>query len=179
TDLLMRPIAGIPLLMRTVLTAARAGATDVLLVVPAARSYQLLHSLVERISKRGIRIELLRVTDFHPDAWSSWIILRRHLKEEFLWLPWNWTTTKNSLSRLPLVNIDTVDWSKPAYTTLHEVYRNGISLSQSEDTAGGLAVNSPESVTAAERFLVANSGKISDGIHTSFNRRLCRPFVRL
>src|SRR4030095_2444301 len=24
-----------------------------------------------------------------------------------------------------------------------------------------------------------NSGKISDGIHTSFNRRLCRPFVRL
>jgi phosphatidylglycerophosphate synthase len=179
TDLLMRPIAGIPLLMRTVLTAARAGATDVLLVVPAARSYQLLHSLVERISQRGIRIELLRVSDFHPDAWSSWIILRRHLKEEFLWLPWNWTTTKNSLSRLPLVNIDTVDWSKPAYTTLHEVYRNGISLSQSEDTAGGLAVNSPESVTAAERFLVANSGKISDGIHTSFNRRLCRPFVRL
>jgi hypothetical protein len=39
-------------------------------------------------------------------------------------------------------------------------------------------VASPESVEAAERFLVANSGKVLDGIHTSFNRRLCRPFVR-
>jgi hypothetical protein len=97
TDLLMRPIAGIPLLMRTVLTAARAGATDVLLIVPAARSHQFLHSLVERIAQRGIRIEVLRVSDFRPDAWSSWIILRQHLKE-FFWLPWNWTTTKNSLS---------------------------------------------------------------------------------
>ena len=40
-------------------------------------------------------------------------------------------------------------------------------------------VTSPESVVMAERFLVANSGKVSDGIHTSFNRRLCWPFVRL
>jgi phosphatidylglycerophosphate synthase len=32
---------------------------------------------------------------------------------------------------------------------------------------------------AAERFLVVHSGKVLDGIHTSFNRRLCWPFVRL
>ena len=40
-------------------------------------------------------------------------------------------------------------------------------------------VTSPESAVTAERFVAANSGKVLDGIHTSFNRRLCRPFVRL
>jgi phosphatidylglycerophosphate synthase len=39
-------------------------------------------------------------------------------------------------------------------------------------------VLSEESVKAAERWLVANSGKPLDGIYTSFNRRLCRPVVR-
>ena len=34
-------------------------------------------------------------------------------------------------------------------------------------------------VRIAERSLAANSGKPLDGIYTSFNRRLCRPFVRL
>ena len=179
TDLLMRPIAGIPLLMRTILTAARAGANDVLLIVPAAMSDRFQQRLVAQISRRRVRIELLQVSEFDPDAWSSWIILRRHLEKEFLWLPWNWTTTKNFLSQLQLVNIDTVDWSKPAYTTLHEVSRNRISSSRSENSGGGVAVISPESAVAAERFVVAKSGKISDGIHTSINRRLCRPFVRI
>jgi phosphatidylglycerophosphate synthase len=178
TDLLMRPIAGIPLLVRTVLSAARAGASDALLVVPAAMSGRLQHMLVRRLSQKGIRIELILISEFHPEAWSSWIILRRHLKEKFLWLPWNWVTTKNFLSQLPLVNIDAVDWSKPAHTTLHELYRTEIPSSHSEKSAG-VAVNSSESAAAAERFLVANSGKVSDGIHTSFNRRLCRPFLRI
>ena len=178
TDLLMRPIAGIPLLVRAVLSAVRAGASDVLLVVPAAISGRLQHMLVSRLSQKGVRIELILVSEFHPEAWSSWIILRRHLKEEFLWLPWNWVTTKNFLSQLPLVNIDAVDWSKPAHTSLHELYRTEISSPHSEKSAG-VAVNSSESAAAAERFLVANSGKVSDGIHTSFNRRLCRPFVRI
>src|SRR4030095_5532886 len=179
TDMLMRPIAGIPLLTRTVLAAARAGANDVLLVVPAAMSDRFQRQLVEEVSQRGVRIELLLVSEFHPNAWSSWIILRRYLKEEFLWLPWNWVTTKNFLSDLPLVYIETVDWSKPAYTTLHEIYRKGISSGRSTKSGEGVAVTSTESAAAAERFLVANSGKTSDGIHTFFNRRLCRPFVRM
>src|SRR4029077_18425681 len=49
----------------------------------------------------------------------------------------------------------------------------------SDQSRGGVAVNSEESAVIAEHFLVANSGKISDGIHTSFNRRLCRPLVQL
>lgn len=43
----------------------------------------------------------------------------------------------------------------------------------------GIPVTSETTVRTAERFLVANSGKPLDGIYSSFNRRLCRPFVRL
>src|SRR5215510_3196636 len=179
TDLLMRPIGGIPLLMRTVLTAARAGATDFLLVVPPAMSDRFQQKLVQTISQEGVQVDLIQISDFAPEAYSTWMMLRRHLKDEFVWLPWNWVTTKSFLSQLPLLNIDTVDWSKPAYTSLREIYRNEASSAPFAESGGGVAVNSAESAVAAERFLVANSGKASDGFHTSFNRRLCRPFVRL
>jgi len=178
-EMLMQAVAGVPLLVRTVLTAARVGANDVLLIVPASISDRSVQKLVEYISHRGVRLEVIQVSEFHPKAWSSWIILKRHLKDEFLWLPWNWVTTKNVLSQLPAVDIDSVDWSKAARTTLHDLYCNRTLSSHSEKSATGVAVDSAESTLAAEQFLVANSGKASDGIHTSFNRKLCRPFVRL
>jgi len=179
TKMLMRPIAGVPLLIRTVLTAVRAGASEVLLVVPTAISELSLQKFLERISQRGIRIEAIQISDFDPQRYTSWIALKEHLKDEFLWLPWNWVTTKNLISKLPLVDIASVDWSKAAYTTLPEVDRDLASSALSPRSALGVAVTSSATVVAAERFLVANSGKVSDGIHTSFNRRLCRPFVRL
>jgi len=179
TEMLMRPVAGVPLLMRTVLTAVRTGASDVLLLVPSGMSDRFLQKLVQQISQRGVRIELIRISEFDPQAWSSWIILSQHLKDEFLWLPWNWITTKNFLSQLPLVDINSVDWNKAACTTLRDVDRHRDPSALSPRNAGGVAVTSSESALAAERFLVANSGKVSDGIHTSFNRRLCQPFVRL
>ena len=178
TKMLMRPIAGVPLLIRTVLTAVRAGASEVLLVVPTAISELSLQKFLERISQRGIRIEAIQISDFDPQRYTSWIALKGHLKDEFLWLPWNWVTTKNLISKLPLV-VESVDWTKAAYTTLPEVDRDRASSALSPRSAGGVAVTSSATVVAAERFLVANSGKVSDGIHTSFNRRLCRPFVRL
>src|SRR5246500_2077872 len=179
TELLMRPVAGVPLLIRTVLTAARAGASDVLLVVPPAISARLLQKLLETISRQEVRVELIQISEFDPQGHSSWIILKRHLKDRFLWLPWNWITTKGFLSQLALVVIGSVDWSKAAYATVHEVDRDPASSALSPRGAGGVAVTSPETAVAAERFLVANSGKVLDGIHTSFNRRLCWPFVRL
>jgi phosphatidylglycerophosphate synthase len=179
TELLMRPVAGVPLLIRSVLTVARAGASDVLLVVPAAMSTRLLQKLLETVSRQEVRVELIQISEFDPQRRSSWIILKRHLKDEFLWLPWNWITTKNFVSQLPLIDIGSVDWSKAAYATVHEVDREGASSALPTRSAGGVAVTSPESATRAERFLVAHSGKVTDGIHSSFNRRLCRPFVRM
>jgi phosphatidylglycerophosphate synthase len=178
TEMLMRPVAGVPLLVRTVLTAARAGASEVLLVVPPALSYRFLQQFLATISQRGVRIEVIQIGGFEPQGYSSWIILKRHLQDKFLWLPWNFVTTKNLLSQLAPGDMGPVDWSNAACITLHEVDRDSASSALPPRTTGGVAVTSPESAAAAEKFLVANSGKLLDGIHTSFNRWLCRPFVR-
>jgi len=178
-QMLMRQVAGVPLLMRVALTAARAGANEVLLICPAAFSDRLVRRFITELTLRGVEVTSIRVAEFDPRAWSSWVILEPFLQKQFVWLPWNWITIKQSIMQLPLVKLEFVDWNKPAFTTLHEVDLNIASKVHTPRSAGGIAVTSRESATAAERFLIANSGKVSDGIHTSFNRRLCRPFVRL
>jgi len=177
SDLLMRPIAGVPLLMRTMQTASRAGADEILLICSTRLGEKLVHRFTDEANQRKVRVNLIQAKTFDPKALSSWAILNSSLKDSFLWLPWNWVTTKQFLTNLPLVEVPLVDWAKPAYTTLHEVIRDNASLTLPYPE--GVAVTSPESVVVAERFLVAHSGKVLDGIHTSFNRRLCRPFVRL
>jgi phosphatidylglycerophosphate synthase len=176
-ELLLRPIAGVPLVIRTVLTAARVGGNDILLICPAALSEQLIQQLVGSTAQFGIHISVVQLQDFDPRPSSGWWALRPHLHQQFLWVPWNWITTKQSLAKLLLVDIRSVDWSKPAYTRFHEVTRDDFSSALLHPE--GVAVTSPESAASAERFLVAHSGKVLDGIHTSFNRRLCRPFVRM
>jgi phosphatidylglycerophosphate synthase len=179
TEMLMRPIAGVPLLLRTVLTAARAGGDQILLICPVPLSDRILQRFTAELTLRGVEVITLCVRDFNPRAWSVWVILRPYLEKQFVWLPWNWVTIKQSIMQLPLVKFEFVDWSKPAFTTLQEVDREIASKVRSPRIAGGIAITSSESVAAAERFLVANSRKVSYGFHASFNRQLCRPFVRL
>src|SRR5262249_10227118 len=124
-----------------------------------------------------IRVKVIRVRNFDPEARGSWAILKSYLRDPFLWLPWNWVTTRQCLTRLPQLTFSSVDWSKPAYTTMNEVICDDVSSTLPD--IEGVAVTSPGTAALAERFLVANAGKVLDGIHTSFNRRLCRPFVRL
>jgi phosphatidylglycerophosphate synthase len=177
-ELLMQPVGGIPLLLRTMLTAARAGADDVVLICPGGVADGVTQQFLQDVRTRhGLEIKVVHVREFEPGASSSWTGLNRHVNDGFLWLPWNWVTTKKFLTNLPLVDVNSVDWTRPAYVTLYEVNRDKTSsylLPPSE----GIAVTSPENIASAERFLVAHSGKALDGIHTSFNRRLCRPSVR-
>ena len=179
TQMLMRPVAGVPLLVRTALTAVRAGADKVLLILPASFSGRLLQRITSELTYRGVEVTTLWLAEFDPRGGPGWLIVRPHLENQFVWLPWNWVTIKQSIMQLPLVKLAFVDWNKPAFTTLHEVDRNIASKVRAPRSAGGIAVTSRASLAAAERFLVATSGKVSDGIHTSFNRRLCRPFVRV
>jgi len=179
TQMLMRPVAGVPLLMRTALTAVRAGASQVLLICPVGLSDRLLQRFMTELRRRGVQVTTIPVAEFDPRARSSWAILKPLLERQFVWLPWNWVTIKHSIVQLPFVKLEFVDWNKPAFTTFEEVDREIASTVRAPRSAGGIAVTSPESAAAAERFLIANSGKVSDGIHTSFNRRLCRPLVRL
>jgi len=65
----------------------------------------------------------------------------------------------------------------PGWVSRNTVAFGRIFQPQPKPLPEGIAVTSDETA-AAERFLVARSGKVSDGIHSSFNRRLCRPAVR-
>ncbi len=178
TELLMRPVAGVPLLKRIVLTASRAGASDILLICPEALGHALPQEFLQGVFPYGSRIRVIQFDKFNPRDSSSWAKMEAHLDDQFLWIPWNWVTTKQFLTNLQLQNTASVDWETPARISLHEIRDHATSILPSPDIEG-VRVTSPESIARAERFLVAHSGKVLDGIHTSFNRRLCRPFVRL
>ncbi len=47
SELIMPPVAGVPLLMRTLITASRAAADDILLIRPAALSNELVRKFLE------------------------------------------------------------------------------------------------------------------------------------
>src|SRR5579863_8360464 len=127
SDQLLRRIAGVPIVMRSLLTAARAGANDILLICPAALSEQIVRQLMGSPVQYGIHIRVIQLADFDPRASSGWCVLKPHLHQQFLWVPWNWVTTKQFLAQVPLAQFHSVNWSKPAYTTFHEVSRDNAS----------------------------------------------------
>jgi Phosphatidylglycerophosphate synthase len=177
--LLMQPIAGVPLLKRTILTASRAGASDILLIYPSAPGPQLLKKFSQTVFEYGTRIRVIQLDEFNPRDFSTWAKLEAELNDKFIWIPWNWVTTKQFLMNLPLLTRTSVDWAEPANISLRNIVYDTTAFTLSVPQTDGVRVTSPESIVLAERFLVAHSGKVLDGIHTSFNRRLCRPFVRL
>jgi phosphatidylglycerophosphate synthase len=180
-ELLMSPVAGVPLLKRVILTATRAGATEIVLICPEALSRVVSQGFLQEVSRSEsrIRIRLIASDKINPQDFSSWARLQEHLEDQFVWIPWNWITTKQFLRDLPLVSMVSVDWAKPAHISLHEPVPDQTLSTPPSSRTDGVKVTSLESIPIAERFLVAHSGKVLDGIHTSFNRRLCRPFVRL
>jgi phosphatidylglycerophosphate synthase len=175
-ELLMQKICGVPLLIRTAITAARSGANEILLFLPETLTDELIQDCTQGALQYGVHINVARVNDFGTQSPSSWTRLKPNVHDVFLWVPWNWVTNKQSLTGLPLVSMHSVDWNRPTYVTVDQ---GSTDNAFPQNAAEGVAVTSPQSAAAAERFLIARSGKVLDGIHSSFNRRLCRPFVRL
>jgi len=178
-ELLMHPVAGVPLLKRIVLTANRARATEIVLICPEYLNQALLKNSSEEVFQYGSRISVIQLENFDPRDSSNWARLDAYLNDQFLWIPWNWVTTKQFLTNLPLLTMASVDWAKPAHISMQDIVQvHSISTTPLPQT-DGVRVTALENIASAEGFLVAHSGKVLDGIHTSFNRRLCRPFVRL
>ena len=178
-ELLMHPVAGVPLLKRIVLTANRARATEIVLICPEYLNQALLKNFSEEVFQYGSRISVIQLENFDPRDSSNWARLDAYLNDQFLWIPWNWVTTKQFLTNLPLLTMASVDWAKPAHISMQDIVQvHSISTTPLPQT-DGVRVTALENIASAEGFLVAHSGKVLDGIHTSFNRRLCRPFVRL
>jgi phosphatidylglycerophosphate synthase len=122
-------------------------------------------------------VTLVSEEGFDPSNSANWEKLRPELSTEFLWLPWNWVTAKQYLSGVERMPISLADWSKPVL--IDASAKSGRESATLPDRSPeGVAVISPATARQAERFLVARSGKVLDGIHTGFNRYLCRPVVR-
>jgi len=121
TELLTRQVAGVPLLKRVILTASRAGATDILLISREALGHVMPEIFSKEILPSGSRIRVIQFSRFDPLDPSSWAKLETYLNQQFLWIPWNWVTTKQFLKNLPLRNPASVDWAKHAHISLHEV----------------------------------------------------------
>ena len=176
---LKRTVCGVPLLARTLATAQSAGASDVLLVWPWSMPEELAEELLEfPVLRKAGTLRIVYVQSFDPEARSSWKNLQQHLEDRFVWLPWNWVTYRRALANLPELQQSPAGWAAPRWVSQSGVVSGSTLDPQTGPVPEGIAVFSDESAAAAERFLVAHSGKASDGIHTSFNRRLCRPVVR-
>ncbi len=177
-QLLFREVGGVPLLIRAIATATRAGADEVLLIFPGFIPSEIVKLVREnKILSAGTLIECLSVSGFDPASTSGWQQISSRLQDEFFWIPWNWVTNKHALLRLPALAQKPESWKESARLKRAAVLSFGEPVPRTENSEG-IAVRSAHSMKAAERWLVANSGKPLDGIYTTFNRKLCRPVVR-
>jgi hypothetical protein len=121
---LARLISGVPLLVRTLATAQRAGADEILLLAPKSMSLVMANAFIEYPSLRnkgGIR--LVQVKSLNPDEPSDWLELQHRLEEHFIWLPWNWVTDGCLLANLPKCAQWGNNWTAPRWVSKTAVTR--------------------------------------------------------
>src|SRR6202044_3634061 len=90
---LTREIAGVPLLIRVVATAMRAGVDSLLVILPPDVDQSIWDRCEASPLLRGLQTGCL-VRWFDPRRPDHWDALAVSLQEQFLWLPWNWVTHK-------------------------------------------------------------------------------------
>jgi phosphatidylglycerophosphate synthase len=184
--ILTREIAGVPLLIRVIATARRAGVDSLLIVWPPDVDRSIWAQCAASPLLRGLEIAHV-VRGFDPREAASWTGIAETLQDQFYWLPWNWATHKRALAELAPESVQPESWDTPALLEKEAVVGNASSPSTPAESRLqaklpaplGILITSENRIADAERFLVANSGKATDGIYSRFNRFLCRPAVRL
>lgn len=98
---LLRKVSGIPLLVRTLATAFRTGASQALVVYPENLEEDLLRRTVESSVLGDLKIQFRKVDlDAREAAPEQWRKIESELHDRFLWLPWNFVTLKKTLRSL-------------------------------------------------------------------------------
>jgi phosphatidylglycerophosphate synthase len=182
-DVLMQKVASVPLLVRVIATAARAGVDSVLVIWPADLDSGILESCLESSVLNKVRVDKLDWTTpaFDPGNAIHWASIAACLEDQFLWLPWNWVTHKRALAGVSSSPGLPLTWQRPVLLEKHAILHGArfrIRLGGEPAETSGIPVTSPTTALVAERFLVVHSGKATDGIYSNFNRRLCWPLVR-
>jgi hypothetical protein len=176
-NILTREVAGMPLLIRVIASAMRAGVDTLLIVWPEDDHRSIWAQCAASPLLRGLEIYHV-VRRFDPRQPGCWAGIRETLQDQFYWLPWNWVTHKRALAGLTALSSPPESWDAPALLEKQAILGGPISPFSSGEVEGVL-IMSANRIREAERFLVAHSGKPTDGIYSRFNRLLCRPAVRL
>ncbi len=177
---LMQEVAGVPLLVRVIATAMRAGVDSVFVIWPDDVDSSIWERCAASRPLLGLKLyKLFRSSIFDPRSAASWAAIATCLEDHFLWLPWNLITHKRALAALSPIPVRPWNWDCPTLIEKRvELYGTTVHV-MSGRPVDGVPITSRADVGQAERFLVAHSGKPLDGIYSKFNRLLCRPAVRL
>jgi phosphatidylglycerophosphate synthase len=176
--ILTREIAGVPLLIRVIATAMRAGVDKLLIIWPPDVGPFIWDRCAASPLLRNLQVTHV-FHRFDPREPASWADIEWTLQDQFYWLPWNWITHKWALTGLAPLSARPESWDTPVLLEKQAALRSLTSPPPSSNVAEGVLITSASRIREAERFLVAHSGKPSDGIYSRFNRLLCRPAVRL
>jgi phosphatidylglycerophosphate synthase len=176
----MQKVAGVPLLVRVIATAARATADSVLVIWPEDMNSAIFEYCAESAVLNDVQFNRVDwPVAFEPRSTAHWAAIAARLEDQFLWLPWNWVTHKRALAELSRLPALPLTWQLPVLLEKRAVLDGARFRVSSGSQKHGVPVTSQTSVPVAERFVVAYSGKPTDGIYSHFNRLLCRPVVRL
>jgi phosphatidylglycerophosphate synthase len=176
---LMQNVAGVPLLIRVVATAMRAGVDSVVVIWPEDVDPGIWERCAASRPLLGLKVtKFVCPLIFDPQSAASWAAIGEELDATFLWLPWNWVTHKRALAGLSPEPARPLIWECPAVIEKRVLYGTKFRITPVRQV-DGVPINSRMDIRRAERFLIANSGKPTDGIYSRFNRFLCRPAVRL
>jgi phosphatidylglycerophosphate synthase len=177
-EVLTQEVAGVPLLVRVVATAMRAGVTELVLVWPEGLAISVWDVCLASPALRGLKTREIPPIRFDPRKPSKWAAIESVLPDELLWLPWNFVTSSRALAEVTRSPVLPLNWDKPVLMAKPHFGCGPRPRVTSTPAVEGVSIESPADVGEAERFLVKRSGKKTDGIYSTLNRTLCRPVVR-
>ncbi|HOQ46744.1 MAG TPA: CDP-alcohol phosphatidyltransferase family protein [Bryobacteraceae bacterium] len=197
-DAIDRPVCGVPVLTRIIATAVRSGVARVLIVSRPGLPGRRLAAHLESSIFESATIEILEVDPpFDAGKADAWSAIAHCLDERFLWLPYGYLPHRTALADLLQAAASHPDppmrFSSDADTGPGEHIFQRPTVLRKRDLLEGnmpefqvviaqgqpeIRLDSPADIRAIEKELVRTAGKITDGIYSRFNRRLCAPFVR-
>jgi len=192
------PVCGVPLLARVVVTALRSGGSKVLILLPSGSSSSSLSIQVPYPATESVRIETLEVEgQFDPENVNDWRAIAGCLDDQFLWMPRDCLADRASLTKLLTTAINRpnaavrfdcgpehpphgLDFDHPAVVWTPELLAGVVGDIEVVDAGScpGVSARPPAELREVEAELVRRSGKVTDGIYSRFNRKLCWPAVR-
>ncbi|MFB3902050.1 MAG: CDP-alcohol phosphatidyltransferase family protein [Acidobacteriota bacterium] len=190
-------VCGVPVLARVIATALRSGGSRVLVVMPPGWSHDWL---VPRLKPGPIDATCIETVDigrvFDPNEAEDWRAIEHCLDDRFLWMPPDYLVHKRALADL----LESARHSPGAsfrFCAADDAgqepspFEGPCVLLKHEQLSGarprfrgvvkgqvGISVRPPASIGEVEAELVRQSGKVTDGVYSRFNRMLCRPAVR-